>query len=143
MEPFPISYDAANNTLLLSGKGGAQVLLALLLRAKFGDAFEPETLFHEPLANVMIALQRECGQEGDLGGPFTREQLVRVADEIVSESWRSGWWAMTESERVAFVQEVIVAPYRLSAEQMSELLCDVDEGLAARRQIAAAAERAL
>jgi hypothetical protein len=140
MKPFPISYDAVSNTLQLDEEGGAEVMLGILLKAKFGEAFDPDTLFHRPLADLMSGLRKKIGSAWDGDGPFTRGQLASLADDIVSESWRSGWWSMTRDERVALVQDVIVAPHRLSAEQMTDLMLDVEGALAAHRRIVDAAE---
>lgn len=141
MSDFPVHYDADEGTIRIHGKGGASVMLAFLLKAKFGEALDPEVLFHPDLAAMMIALRaRGVIQVSDTEGPFDRVTLQSIAGLIVSESWRSGWWQKSRDEQVAFIQNVVVAPHRLSDEQLEDLFEDIESNLHWRRRIVEAAD---
>jgi hypothetical protein len=143
MTEFPISHDPDRGVLKLAGSGGASIMLAFLLKAKFGEAFDPEMLFHAPLAGIMNSLfEHSQIPTRQSEGPFTRVQLQRLAKEIVTESWRSGWWAKSRDQRVAFLQQVVAAPYRLSDRQVDDILDDVEAELFWRRKVVAAADAA-
>ncbi|RZJ36963.1 MAG: hypothetical protein EON87_22890 [Brevundimonas sp.] len=141
MSDFPVQYDADAGIIRLHGKGGASVMLTVLLKAKFGEAFDPDVLFHPDLAAIMIAL-RERGiiQVSEREGPFDRAALQSMARLIVGESWRSGWWQKSRDEQVAFIENVLVAPHHLSAEQMELLFEDIESDLHWRRTIVEAAD---
>jgi hypothetical protein len=129
MSEFPVQYDADEGTIRLHGK------------AKFGEALDPEVLFHPDLAAMMTALRaRGVIQVSDREGPFNRLALQSIAGLIVSESWRSGWWQKSRDEQVAFVQNVVVAPHRLSDEQLEDLFDDIESNLQWRRRIVEAAD---
>jgi len=61
-------------------------MLTFLLKAKFGEAFDPEVLFHEPLARIMSDLQEEClvPRRGAGAAPFTVEHLHIIAEAILN-----------------------------------------------------------
>lgn len=143
MSDFPVQYDTDEVAIRPNGKGGASVMLAFLLKAKFGEALDPEVLFHPDLAAMMIAL-REHGLAGfaQTEGPFDVAALQSIARLIVSESWRSGWWDKSRDEQIDFIQNVVVAPHRLSDLQIDFVLQDVDSDLYWRRQIVEAADAA-
>ena len=117
-------------------------MLAFLLKAKFGEALDPEVLFHPDLAAIMIALRARGVQISETEGPFDRVALQSIAGLIVRESWRSGWWQKSRDEQVAFIENVIVAPHRLSAEQIEDLFEDIESDLQWRRRIVEAADAA-
>ena len=142
MSDFPVQYDADAGIIQLHGKGGASVMLAFLLKAKFGEALDPEVLFHPDLAAIMIALRARGVQISETEGPFDRVALQSIAGLIVRESWRSGWWQKSRDEQVAFIENVIVAPHRLSAEQIEDLFEDIESDLHWRRRIVEAADAA-
>lgn len=143
MSEFPIDFDEEQGTIRLRGEGGASVMLAFLLKAKFGDALDPEVLFHPQLAALMVALrERSISPSSSPSGPFDRAALHLIARHIVDESWRSGWWTMSRDEQTEFIQSVVVAPYRLSAEQLDWLFDGVETALFWRRKVVEAASEA-
>lgn len=145
MSDFPIRYDADAGVLHLAGEGGASVMLAVLLKAKFGEAYDPEILFHPDLAAIMIALRQHGVSQSPLPseGQFDRAALQEIGRLIVSESWRSGWWGKSRAEQVEFVQNVVAAPHRLSDDQIEALFEDIENELYWRRKIIDAADAAL
>jgi hypothetical protein len=143
MSDFPVQYDADEGTIRLNGKGGASVMLTFLLKAKFGEAFDPEVLFHPDLADIMIALRAKSLTDfTQTEGPFDLATLNQIASLIVSESWRSGWWGKSRDEQIDFIQNVVVAPHRLSDLQIEFVLEGVDNDLHWRRRIVEAADAA-
>jgi hypothetical protein len=144
---FPIAYDPVRNVIALDGEAGVAVMLALLLKAKFGEAYDPEVLFHEELAQIMCALnERVASPAGEPKAPdagsFPREDLFQIAEAIVDESWRSGWWMKTPDERVAYIRDVVAAPHGLSREEMEILVENIDSVMFNLRRVANAAEEA-
>jgi hypothetical protein len=140
---FPITFNVERNVLVLDGQGGATVMLGILLKAKFGDAFDPETLFHGPLAELMVAIKGQAYEFPVLTeAPFDHEMLGDIAAKIVADSFRSGWWAKSHDERVAYLQNVVVAPYKLSDEQLDFVLSSVESALWGWRRVVEAADAA-
>jgi hypothetical protein len=141
---FPISYDAEANALQLAGPGGTVVMLGVMLKAKFGEAFDADVLFNEPLALLMTSLREHLPPAPPWPAEFRFRpaDVFMLAERIVEDSVRSGWWAMSEAERSSYVQNVVVAPYRLPADQLRDLLDEVEAGLLRRQLIVRAAERA-
>lgn len=141
MSDFPIRYDADAGVIQLDGAGGASVLLGVLLKAKFGDAYDPEVLFHPNLAEIMVALQtRGTVHPQATSAPFDRAGLQTLARLIVNESWRSDWWKKSRDEQIDFIQTVVAAPHRLSGEQLDALFEDIETELYWRRRIVDAAD---
>jgi hypothetical protein len=137
---FPISYDPDANTIRLDGQGGAHVMLALLLKAKFGEPLDPEVLLHEPVARLMLDLRRK-GLAGSATEwrPFAPETLHAFAQAILAESFRSDWWRMSGEERSAYVREVVAAPHPISDDQVEAVLDGVESGLFRLREVVEAA----
>ncbi|MCA1199680.1 hypothetical protein K9B35_17065 [Sphingomonas sp. R647] len=133
-----LHFDPETDTIRLNGS--ATVMLTLLMKAKFGERFDPETLFHRPLADLIRQLDGASNlpprQSGDC---FTRDDLACIAREVFAESSRSGWWSMSAQQRIAYLQ-VAAAPWNLSNEQIEMVRQDVDDLLFRSRQIVAAAE---
>lgn len=143
MGDFPVQYDADEGAIRLNGKGGASVMLAFLLKAKFGEAFDPEVLFHPDLAAIMVALRTNGLIDfTETEGPFGLADLDKMASLIVSESWRSGWWNKSRDEQIDFIQNVVVAPHRLSDLQIEFVLEGIESDLHWRRQVVEAADAA-
>ena len=140
--PFPIVYRPDRNVIELDGASGAVVMLTFLMKAKFGESFDPETLFHQELAGLIRQLQGVAGFPRDEPGEvFGREELYLIATHIVQESARSGWWRMERDERLAYLQDV-AAPHRLSEGQVEEIFETVASALFRQREVVRAADDA-
>ncbi|HEY5721638.1 MAG TPA: hypothetical protein VIT45_04895 [Allosphingosinicella sp.] len=138
---FPISYDADRNLIVLDGAGGASIMVAVLLKAKFGEAYDSETLLHSDLAD----LARQLWAASDLprtarGEAFTNAQLWLIADRVYADSPMSGWWSMSEMERRKYLEDA-AAPHLLSEEQIEFLFEAIDSKLFRSREIVEAAEQ--
>lgn len=124
-------------------------MLTFLLKAKFGEAYDPETLFHGELADLTRKIHADLPSPRTTApksisteGPFTREALSQIAQAIVLDSPRSGWWSMSRDERVAFIQTVVVAPHSLSEGQLDTLFDYTESVLFNQRRIVGAADEA-
>ena len=136
---FP-TYDSASDSIQLNG--GAAVMLGLLMKAKFGERFDPETLFHTSLSTLIAKL---CGAT-DLPTPvpgecFDRNEVLQIADRVVQQSVSIRWWSMTVVEREAFLQSA-VAPWILSADQVETIILEADTKLWRLRELVNAADKA-
>jgi len=143
MTRFPVRYDRDANTIILDGSGGASIMLTFLFKAKFGEAFDPEVLFHEPLAKIMADLQKEClvPPQGGGPGPFTAEHLHIIAEAILNQSYRSGWWDMSREGQIDYLRNVIAAPHPMSDEQVDAVFDGVESGLFNRRRVVEIADQ--
>ena len=140
MADFPLSYDADRQMIAVDGPGGASVMLAVMLKAKFGEAFDPEILFHGPLAKLMTELRAASLIPGVAAeAPFSQEQLVLIATEIAAKSAEIGWWTWLPGDRIAYLQDTVAAPHRLSDDQVETILLEVDVELDRYREIVRAA----
>lgn len=134
---FP-HFDPETDTIRLNGS--ATVMLTLLIKAKFGERFDPETLFHRPLADLIRQLDRASNLPSrEVGDSFTRDDVSRIAQEVFGESFQSGWWSMSAEQRGEYLQ-VAAAPWILSSDQIDMVREDVEDLLFRSRQIVAAAE---
>jgi len=139
----PFSYDADNNVIRLNGRGGAMVMLGILTRAKFGEQNDPETLFHEPLAELLNALvPPDASPRSEIEPGFGPEFLRGIVRAIVSVSYRSGWWAMSREDQCTFLQEVVAAPNRFTERELEFLFDEIDDALFLHRRISDAAQAA-
>ncbi len=137
---FP-HFDPETDTIRLNG--AATVMLTLLMKAKFGERFDPETLFHGPLADLIRQLDSAAKLPSrEVGDCFTRDDLACIAREVFAESFRSGWWSMSAEQRVEYLQ-VAASPWILSGGQIEMVREDVEDLLFRSRQIVAAAEAQL
>lgn len=127
-----------------SEKGGRQLLLGLLLRAKFARPLER----HAVLSEWMAALAKDLAGDSpsvdvgpDVGAdPEFRNELVAciLTDAM---SGRLPWWTMTDDEREAVIREVAVAPHSISKFNTEEIVLAVqDEVLRAQRLLEAVAK---
>ena len=137
--PFP-TYDAASDSVRLGGN--AAIMLTLLLKAKFGERFDPEMLFHTRLAELIAQLHDASGVAKPVPGDhFGPEDLFTIAERVIEQSVSIGWWAMAAEEREAFLQSA-AAPWVLSDGQI-EAICENIEALLFRhRETVAAADAA-
>jgi hypothetical protein len=143
MADFPISYDPASNTITLDGPGGATIMLGLLLKAKFGEAYDPLVLFHEPVAQLMVSLRERAALPPDRGcAPFAPEVLHAVAERILDESPHLNWWTLSDLEQRSYIRDVVAAPHAISDDEIEAILDGVQAGLARRRESVAAADKA-
>lgn len=134
---FP-NYDPRSDSIRL--EGGAAIVLNLLMKAKFGAPFDPETLFHPELSNLIEQLRIAAGRAHPAPGEcFGRGDLWRIAEHVFDESVTTGWWAMTVEDKNAFLQRA-AAPWILSDEQLGTIMEDVEDMLFRRRQVLSAAE---
>lgn len=141
MPPSFPHFDPETDTIRLNGS--ATVMLALLMKAKFGERFDPETLFHRPLAELIRQLDGASNlPPREVGDCFTRDDLLRIAQEVFGQSFQSGWWSMSAEQRRQYLQ-VAAAPWILSSEQIEMVRADVEDLLLRSRQIVAAADAPL
>ena len=122
MGTFP-EFDPEHDVIRLNG--GREIMLALLCKAKFGERFDPETLLHPSLAELLRDLQPSQSASLNEGTPFPPEDLHSIGTAIYYESARSGWWAMSLTEREAYVADA-VAPWVLPASDIEAVLESVD-----------------
>ena len=126
MTTFPVTYESES-----------------LLRAKFADALAPETLFHKELALLLNQLSADALIRAPTrDAPFAPDFLSGIAKALVDESWRSGWWAMSEEARIAYLQDIVAAPYTFSPQEIEDILEDVGRRLCWRRRVVSAADAA-
>lgn len=141
MTNSPVTYNPETNAVVLQGAGGRSILLAYLLKAKFGDAYDHEMLFHPDLAKLLTNLSADRPKaEGP--APFTPDALWTMAVALVDRSAQLNWWNLSREGQIAFVQDVVAAPHRLSAEQLEILFENIDMTLWHRRQVVEAAQAA-
>jgi hypothetical protein len=144
MPDFPVRFDPETNTIQLDGRSGVRVLLSVLLKAKFGDALDPEVLLHAPLAAIMAEMRgrAEYPTEGEAEGPFSPEVLHIIATRVLEESWRSAWWSMSKDQQVSYLRDVVAAPHPLSDAQIDSIFDSIKTGLYWRRRLIEAADKA-
>ncbi len=138
MVPFP-SYDPASDSIHLNG--GATIMLTLLMKARFGERFDPSTLFHPGLTGLIRQLEAASDLPQPVAGQcFDHVELHLIASRVYDESINIGWWAMTDAEREAFLQDA-VAPWRLSVAQVQTIVEGASDILDSHRRTVAAADK--
>lgn len=150
MQLFPVCYNESENIIRLDGPAGASIMLSILLKAKFGEAFDPIILFHEPLARIMLGLQERCRRAGPpiaasaliAAGPFTAEDLHRIAEAVLNESDRAAWWSMSREQRATYLRGIVAAPHTMSDAQLQAVFDNIESGLWNRRRVVEAADKA-
>lgn len=139
MATFP-TYDPASDTIDLHGS--AVVLLAFLMKSKFGERFDPETLFHPDLSTLIRELHAAAGlPKPAVGDCFDRADLFRIATTVMEESKNLGWWSLPDTGKRSLLQGA-VAPWVLSEDQLQTIIEDVDDLLFRHREVVAAADAA-
>lgn len=116
-----------------AGKEGRQLLLGVLIRAKFARPLERHAVLNEWMADLAKDLAGE-DLSGDIGAdPEFRNELVAC---ILTDAMSGGlrWWTMTEDEREDVIRDVAVAPHQISKFNAEEIVLAVqDEVLRAQR----------
>ena len=80
MPAFP-TYDPKTDSVHLNGT--ATILLTLLMKSKFGERFDPETLFHTRLADLLDQLQSAAGYpRAEPGACFSKVNAGRWEKRI-------------------------------------------------------------
>ena len=138
MAGFP-TYDPAADAVRLNG--AAPIMLTFLMKSKFGERFDPETLFHPGLAALINQLDAAIGYPKERGDCFSREDMFSIAERVVEQSLSIGWWSMTAEEREAYLQQA-ASPWVLSDDQLETIIEDIASLLFRRRQVVAAADAA-
>jgi len=143
MADFPLTYDPELHALRLDGPGGASVLVGIFLKAKFGESYDPETLFNPGLASIAREIfAHSLFPSAAAEGPFPKEMLFKIARRIVEQSWHTAWWEKSADERVAYLQEVVASPFTFTDEQIGYILEAIERELYLRRRVAHAADAA-
>jgi hypothetical protein len=138
MAAFP-TYDPTTDTIRLNGN--SVILLTLLMKSKFGERFDPETLFHSELSTLIDQLQAAAGLSKPRAGEcFDRADLFTIAELVLSRSVHIGWWSMPDAEKRALLQAA-AAPWVLSEEQLQTIMEDVGNQLFRHREVVVAADR--
>jgi len=139
MAAFP-TYDPATDAIRLNGC--AVIMLSLLMKSKFGERFDPETLFHPELSTLINQLHAAAGlQKPGAGECFNRADLFTIAEVVLGMSAQIGWWSMPGTDRRALLQGA-AAPWILSEEQLQTIMEDIDDQLFRHREVVAAADAA-
>ncbi len=139
MSVFP-TYDPSSDTIHLNGC--AAILLTVLMKSKFGERFDPETLFRPGISKLIGQLQAAAGiAKPGAGECFDRADLLAIAETVLGQSVNIGWWVMQSDEKHAFLQRA-AAPWQFSKEQLQTILDDVDDRLLQHRELVAAANAA-
>ena len=131
MTTFP-TYDATTDTIRLNGC--ASIMLTLLMKAKFGEKFDPEILFHERVSDLIRELDRSLGQTRADAECFSRADLFEIAKGVFSDSFQNGWWAKDRQQREQYLQDA-AAPWVLSESQIDDIMDDMESLLFRARQI--------
>jgi hypothetical protein len=143
MDDLPEGIEIDDGAVRFSGKA-RWLLLAVLKRAKFAGDYEPIALFNPWMAKLAAHLTADLAPNSDLqlfaDDPDTRRELARA---IVGDADNNGWWRMTEGERVEFLQTIVAAPHRMSAETVEEIMLAVSDEIEAARRIARVADLAI
>ena len=130
---FP-SYDKDTDCIRLNG---AQVImLTLLMKARFGEPFDPEVIFNPGVTELIRQLEAALGPERPTPGHcFTSHQdMWTIAKAVYDDSFQNGWWGLAESERASFLQDA-VAPWILSDDQIERVIDHVDSRLFSAQRI--------
>ena len=122
MANFP-EYDPDEDVIRLNG--GAVILLTFLMKAKFGDRFDPEALLHPGLSQLIRDLDKSDAPLFDRNPKFGSEELHAIATEIYGQSWQSGWWTLTAKEQASCVQDA-VSPWVLPDEDVERVIESVE-----------------
>lgn len=138
MSAFP-EYDPEVDAIHLNG--GAIVMLTLLMKAKFGEKFDPEVLFHERVAELIRQLEKAAGNQPQAATCFGRDDLDRIARGVFNNSCQNGWWEKGAEQRVQFLQDA-ASPWILAPDQIEDIIDTIDSQLSRIAQIADMAERA-
>jgi len=136
MASFPV-YDPETDSIRLNG--GAAIMLTLLMKAKFGERFDPITLFHPQLADLIRQLTAALDDRlRPSGQGFDRKDLSRIAEAVFNDSSSNGWWSKSIEDRTQFLQDA-AAPWLLSADETDTIVDDINSRLFRARQIASIA----
>jgi hypothetical protein len=135
---FP-TYDPETDSIQLNGI--AVVMLTVILKAKFGDKFDPETLFHPGVAKLVKDLHKSTqSSASDPEIPmFNRDDLFAIGRAVFDDSDRLGWWSMTSDDRVTLLQDA-ASPWVLREQEIEVILGGIENSLHRAQAITAAAE---
>lgn len=115
-------------------------MLTLLMKSKFGERFDAETMFHPGLSDLINQLSLAAGcTRPEPGECFERADLFQIAGRVLEESVSNGWWSMAAGEKRTFLQRA-ASPWVLSNAQLDTILEDVEDQLFRHRQVVVAAE---
>jgi hypothetical protein len=132
MPSFP-TYDPSMDSIRLNG--GASIMLTLLMKAKFGERFDPEILFHAHVADLIRQLNLSLADPFRASGScFDRQDLWHIAKGVFDSSIQNGWWSKTSEERTHYLQDA-AAPWTLSANEIEDIFDDIESLLFRSRQI--------
>jgi hypothetical protein len=122
-------FDVKPDEVRIKGQG-AQVLLAgFLTRAKFGDAYQSETLLNRTLAEWLVAVSPPPKAERRADSRFGPEFIQGIAETIFSQSRHIGWFNWPEDEQVAYLREVVAIPHTLHDDEVQEIRDTVNDKL--------------
>jgi len=143
MDDLPEGIEVRDGAVRFSGKA-RWLLLALLKRAKFAGDYEPIALFSPWMAKLAAHLTADLAPTSDLH-PFADDPKTRleVARAIAYDADNNGWWSMTDAKRVEFLQTIVAAPHRMSAEAVEEIMLAVSDEIEAARRVVKVADSAI
>lgn len=122
-------FEVQHDKVSIKGQG-AQVLLAgFLTRAKFGEAYQSETLLNQTLAEWLVVLSPPPIAERRADIRFGRDFIEGVAQTIFSQSRHLGWFTWPEDKQIAFLRDVVAAPHTLLGDEVQEIRDTVNDKL--------------
>lgn len=119
----PILFDGSD--IVFSGERGATLLMSFLLKAKYGQALDPEILFNKDVSEILnIVRDKFCSNSSfsqDIEN-FDRKCLFSISKKIVESAKQIGWWKKNYEEKVCFIKDIAIAPYRIDGESVDYII---------------------
>ena len=132
--------EVGEDSVTFSGRSGKQLLLSLLLRAKFREPYEDIALLNDWIAELANRLAKELhtGEPQTFADdPRTRHEIAGL---IASKGASLGWWQMSLEAKAAYLQ-LAAAPYRMTSESVEEIILSVGDQVESARRLVAAADQ--
>jgi hypothetical protein len=118
-----IRFDGDN--IVFSGESGTALLMAFLLKAKYGTPLDPEVIFNEKISTIMAYIKnatRSHSNDPWRSNPFDRAYLADVADKIAKNAQHIGWWDKDDQGKREYLHNVVFSPYTVGDEDVAWIL---------------------
>lgn len=122
-------FEVQHDEVRIKGRGTQILLAGFLTRAKFGEAYQSETLLNRTLAEWLVAVSPPPKGERRADARFGREFIDGIAETIFRQSRHIGWFSWPEEKQVAYLREVVAIPHSLHDDEVQEICDTVNDKL--------------
>lgn len=131
----PILFNGSD--IIFSGERGANLLMSFLLKAKYGQALDPEILFNKSVSDMLNIIRDKFYSNSEFPqyiGKLDHEHLYLISRNLVENAKQIGWWRKNYEGKARFIKDIVMAPYEIDDESLDYIIASTSDIILAIRR---------